>query len=272
MSWHVIARKDFEDSIRSRWLQGLTALFVGLVSLVAAVSLRFQTGGETITTNALLSSSLMGFLSGTLVPLIGLVIAYNSVTGERKSGSLKLLLSLPHSRADVVFGKVAGRSAALSGAIGVGFVLPAIILAIGPLSLDIVTYIGYTLLVVLLVSVFVGIAVGWSAAAPSQRIALGGAIGLYILFVPFWDVIQFPLQIALSSLPEWVPVSSTTLGNLLFLINPSSAFQGLSGALLGGEFMTGESVRLQIASLSMMLVWLLGAPLVGMQIFQQRDL
>jgi len=146
------------------------------------VSLRLSTGGETISTNALLGANFMGLLSGTLVPLIALVIAYSAVTGERESGSLKLLLSLPHSRADVVFGKVAGRSAALSTAIIVGFVVPAVILALGPLSLDIVSYVGYTLLVALLVSVFVAIAVGWSAAAPSQRIALGGAIGLYFLF------------------------------------------------------------------------------------------
>src|SRR6056297_1692719 len=176
MSWLVVARKDFEDAIRSRWLLGLTALFVGLVSLIAALSLPPE--GQTVGTNAVLSGGLVSLLSGTLAPLIALVIAYNAVTGERKSGSLKLLLSLPHSRGDVVFGKVAGRSAALSTAIIVGFIVPAVIFAFGPLRLDIVTYVGYTLLVALLVSVFVAIAVGWSAAAASQRIALAGAIGL----------------------------------------------------------------------------------------------
>jgi len=272
MSWQVVARKDFEDSIRSRWLQGLTALFVGLVSLIAVVVLRFSTGGETITTNALLGSTFMGLLAGTLLPLIGLVIAYNAVTGEHKSGSLKLLLSLPHSRADVVLGKVVGRSAALSTAIGVGFVLPAILLAIGPLSLDIGSYIGYTLLVALLVSVFVAIAVGWSAAAPSQRVALGGAIGLYFLFVPFWDAIRVSVQFALTRLPEWVPVSATTVGNALVLANPSSAFQVLTQSLLSGQFFTGESAGLQVGSLSMLLFWLLAPPLAGLLVFQRRDL
>ncbi|MFD1640490.1 ABC transporter permease subunit [Halohasta litorea] len=272
MSWLVVARKDFEDSIRSRWLQGLTGLFVGLVALIAVVSLRLSTGGETISTNALLGANFMGLLSGTLVPLIALVIAYSAVTGERESGSLKLLLSLPHSRADVVFGKVAGRSAALSTAIIVGFVVPAVILALGPLSLDIVSYIGYTLLVALLMSVFVAIAVGWSAAAPSQRVALGGAIGLYFLFVPFWEIIQFPLQIAISALPEWVPVSGTAISNALFLSNPASAFRGLTNALLQGQLFAGETAGLQVAALSMLLFWLLAAPLVGLLVFQRRDL
>ncbi|WP_253738778.1 ABC transporter permease subunit [Halohasta salina] len=270
MSWVVVARKDFEDAIRSRWLQGLTALFVGLVALIAAISLPPE--GQTVSTNAVLGGSFVGLLSGTLAPLIALVVAYSAVSGERESGSLKLLLSLPHSRADVVFGKVAGRAAALSTAIIVGFVVPAVILAFGPLELDVLTYIGYTLLVALLVSVFVAIAVGWSAAAPSQRTALAGAIGLYFLFVPFWDAVRFPLQFALQSLPEWVPVSATAVSNALFLINPASAFRGLTGALLRGQLFAGETAALQVSALSMLLFWLLAAPLAGLYVFQRRDL
>lgn len=270
MSWLVVARKEFEDSIRSRWLLGLTVLFVGLVSLIAAISLPPE--GQTVSTNAVLGGRFVELLSGTLAPLIALVIAYNAVTGERKSGSIKLLLSLPHSRGDVVFGKVAGRSAALSTAIIVGFVVPAVILAFGPLQLDVLTYIGYTLLIGLLASVFVAIAVGWSAAAPSQRIALGGTIGLYFLFVPFWDLIQIPLQLALGSLPEWVPLSATAISNALFIINPASAARVLTRSLLGGQFLSGEAAGLQLSALSMLLFWLLAAPLVGLLVFQRRDL
>jgi ABC-2 type transport system permease protein len=213
-----------------------------------------------------------GLLITNLVPLISLVVAYNAVTGEQESGSLKLLLSLPHSRADVVFGKTAGRSAALSTAIIVGFLLPAVVLAIGPFTLEPAVYLGYTLLVALLASVFVAIAIGWSAAAPSQRIALAGAIGLYFLFVPFWSGIQLRLGRAISSLPDWVPLSSETIGNALFLSNPSSAFQGLTTTLLGGEFFIGETANLQVAALAMLLFWLFAAPLVGLVFFERRDL
>jgi len=265
MSWLVVARKDFEDAIRSRWLIGLTVVFILLVSGVSYLA------RQTASANAVLQLSGSLFV-GTLVPLIALVVAYNAVTGERESGSLKLLLSLPHSRADVVFGKVVGRAAALSTAITVGFVLPAVILALGPFTLEIGTYIIYTALVALLASVFVGIAVGWSAAAPSQRTALGGAIGLYFLFVPFWNGIQFRLRTAIASLPDWVPLSAETVGNALYLSNPASAFQGLTTALLGGQFLSGESAGLQVSALSMLLFWLLAAPLVGLLVFQRRDL
>ena len=269
MSWLVVARKDFEDAIRSRWLLGLTTLFVLLVS--GAAYLVGSGGGGTLTANAVLSLAGQLFV-GTLVPLIALVVAYNAVTGEQESGSLKLLLSLPHSRADVVFGKVTGRAAALSTAIVVGFVLPALVLAVGPFSLSFGTYLGYTLLVALLASVFVAIAVGWSAAAPSQRIALGGAIGLYFLFVPFWGAIRFRLQRALASLPDWVPITAETAGNALFLSNPATAFRGLTNALLAGEFLSGETAGLQVSALSMLAFWFLAAPLVGLLFFNKRDL
>jgi len=264
MSWLVVARKDFEDSIRSRWLIGLTALFVLLISAVAYF-VRVEGSGEASANLVLQTAG--NFFIQALVPLIALVVAYNSISGERKSGSLKLLLSLPHSRADVVFGKVAGRSAALSTAIIVGFVLPAIIFAIGPFRLEIGAYLGYTLLVALLASVYVSIAVGWSAAAPSQRIALGGAIGLYFLFVPFWDAIQFPLQWAIASLPEWLPLSSEAVNTVLTLSNPSSAYSELTFAVF-----TGEMASLQLSALSMLLFWLLAGPLVGLLVFERRDL
>ncbi len=264
MSWLVVARKDFEDSIRSRWLVGLTALFVGLISLIAYFSR--PPAGEVVSANNVLGTFGTIFVT-TLIPLIALVIAYNAITGEQKSGSLKLLLSLPHSRADVVFGKVVGRSAALSTAIAVGFVLPAIILALGPFTLEVGAYLGYTLLVALLASVFVAIAVGWSAAASSQRIALAGAIGLYFIFVPFWGAIQFPLQFALASLPDWVPLDANTIWTAILLANPSTAFSELSGVVFSG---TADS--LQFAALSMLLFWLLAAPLVGLLFFERRDL
>ena len=269
MSWLVVARKDFADSIRSRWLLGLTALFVLLVALVAYL-LR-PAPGEVASANSVLGT-LGNLFVGTLIPLIALVVAYSAVTGERDTGSLKLLLSLPHSRADVVFGKVLGRSAALATAILVGFVLPAIVLAIGPFTLEIGSYLGYTLLVVLLAAAFVAIAVGWSAAAPSQRIALAGAIGLYFLFVPFWGAIRFPLQFALTSLPGWVPLDAGTISTALVLLNPRAAFGELSSVVLDGALLTGGDVEFQLAAIGMLVFWLLAPPLVGLFFFERRDL
>jgi ABC-2 type transport system permease protein len=271
VSVEVVARKDFEDAVRSRWLLGLTAFFTVLIAVVAYVVR--PGGGETFSSNAILNL-VNGTLVTTLVPLIALVVAYSAVVGERESGSLKLLLSLPHSRSDVIVGKVLGRSAALVLPVVVGFVLPALALAVGPLQFDPATYVGYTLLTAFLGVVFVAIAVGFSAATASQRVAIAGVVGLYFLFVPLWGAIQLPLQfwLGMGGGPAWLPVSGETVFRFLRVFNPTGSFKILSGAYLGGGLYTGDDVRLQVAATSMLLAWLLAPPLLGLWRFERADL
>lgn len=270
MSVVPIARKDFEDAIRSRWLLGLTALFVGLVSLAAYI-IR-PAPGDTISSNSLLQIVNQVFV-GILVPLIALVISYNAITGERESGSLKLLLALPHSRADLVVGKVIGRVGALTVPLLVGFILPAVVLAVGPLQFEAVTYVGYVLAVCLLGAAYVSIAVGLSAAVSTQRLAITGAILLYFLFVPLWDAIQFPLQIWLGGgTPGWLPLTLEELLRLLELINPNGSFGFVADGILSGQLYQGDSARVQISATLMLLTWTLAPPLLGLLTFETKDL
>ncbi|MEF8781333.1 MAG: ABC transporter permease subunit [Haloferacaceae archaeon] len=267
MSLLAVARKDFEDAIRSRWLLGLTLLFV---LLFAGTSYIFRPApGETLEANTILS--LFGQLFvGTLVPLLGLVVGYNAVSGERESGSLKLLLSLPHSRLEVVFGKVIGRAAALGAGILVGFVLPAVVLAIGPLEFDPAAYVGYTLLVVVFAAIFVSIGVGFSAAATTQRRALAGAIGLYFLFVPLWNAATGGFLLLFAQFPDWFPLERA--GEAAELANPSTAFQLVTDGFLAGSLFAGETASLQVSAAAMLVVWLLTPPLLGALKFEREDL
>lgn len=272
MSWQAVARKDFEDAVRSWWLLGLTTLFVLLTSGVAYVVR--PGGGGTFSSNAILGA-ISGTLVTTLIPLIALIMAYSAVVGERESGSLKLLLSLPHSRADVVFGKVLGRSVAIAAPILVGFILPALLLAVGPLQFDAGSYVGYILLTAFLGTVFVGIAVGFSAAMRSQQLATAGAMGLYLLFVPLWGAVQFPLQIYLQlsgGVPGWVPLTGQEIFRMIRLLNPTGSFKILSGAFLNDQLFTGGDVSLQVAALTMLFGWLLLPPLLGLWKFERADL
>ncbi|WP_101298049.1 ABC transporter permease [Halegenticoccus soli] len=271
MSWEAIARKDFEDAVRSRWLLALTALFVLLISAVAYIVR--PAPGQTFSSNAILGL-VNGTLVTTLVPLIALIIAYGAIVGERESGSLKLLLSLPHSRADVVFGKVLGRSAAITLPVVVGFIVPALLLAIGPLQFDAGSYVGYTLLTAFLGAVFVAIAVGFSAAMSSQRLAIAGAIALYLLFVPLWGAAQFPLQLylVLGGGPEWLPIAGEQLFRVLRLVNPTGSFKIVSGAFLNGGLFSGENASFHAAAAAVLLGWLSLPPLLGLWSFERADL
>ncbi|MFC7097376.1 ABC transporter permease [Halobaculum marinum] len=283
MSVEAVARKDFQDAVRSRWLLALSAFFVLLVSAVVYV---IRPGpGQTFPTSALLGSVFVrDALVTTLIPLIALVVSYNAVVGERESGSLKLLLALPHSRADVVFGKVIGRAGAIAVPISVGFLLPALVAAIGPLSLQPLTFLGYILLTLVLSSAFVAIAVGFSAGVASNRLAIGGAVGLYFLFVPLWGAIQFPLRLYLGTGgPDWLPISGSALLELLRLINPTGSFKIVAGEFVNGFlFAAGQAgveggagqyaLDMEIAAFAMLAAWLLVPPLLGLWRFEDADL
>jgi hypothetical protein len=107
MTWEVVARKDFQDAVRSHWLWALSALFVAVLAFPPALIIAdiIQIGQASEGLNTDLFVFLMRDTMTLLVPIIAIVLAYASVTGERDSGTLKLLLSLPHSRRDVVAGK-----------------------------------------------------------------------------------------------------------------------------------------------------------------------
>lgn len=271
MSVLAIAEKDFHDAIRSRWLLGLTLLFLGLISFVA-----YQVrppAGETISSNAFLNAPLIGFVVGTLMPLTALVISYNAISGERESGSIKLLLSLPNSRTDVVLGKLVGRSLAFSSAVIIAFVIPAILLAIGPLEFDPVKFVTYVFFVCLLGSAFVGIAIGFSAAMATQTRALIGALAIYVLFIPVWSVAEFPLSLWLTATdPWWLPIEGQELYTLLRVGRPSGAFGVITEVLLQSMEITENERRIQISAAAMMVFWTLAPPLLGLWKFDTDDL
>jgi ABC-2 type transport system permease protein len=280
MSWQAIARKDFEDAVRSQLLWGLSVLFLLLVS-AAALVLGYVTGSAT---SSAIMNALNGVLVTTLVPLISLVVAYGAVVGERESGSLKILLSLPHSRGDVVLGKVVGRSAAMAVPVFVGFLLPGIALLLTPAAFDLLKYVGFILFVVLLATVFVAIATGISAAASTQRRAIAGVIGFYFLFVPLWVVVQSPLQLYLTFVnPEalsGLPLTAQELLRVIRLINPTGSFKMLVGAFLNDALFAPnppgdvrvQSQTTQFAAAAMLALWTAAPPVLGWLNFREKDL
>ncbi|MFW5918537.1 MAG: ABC transporter permease [Haloferacaceae archaeon] len=273
MSWQAVARKDFEDSVRSYWLWGLSAVFLLIVSGVAFIG-GWIIGGD------LTGNDVIGFINRsivtTLVPLIAMVVSYASIVGERESGSLKILLSLPHSRADVVVGKVIGRSGAMAVPILVGFLLPAIAFLLTPTPLDLGRYVGFTLLVIVIAIEFVAISVGFSAAASTQRRAIAGVIGFYFLFVALWGSIQMPLQFfVLGGYPEslqWIPLAPEDLVRTLRLLNPTGSFKIITDAFLAGGLYEAANRSLHVSATLMVVLWIVAPPVLGLLQFQKRDL
>lgn len=266
MSWVAVARKDYRDAVRARWLWALTGIVVLLLLAAAALSMRLSGQGETISSDSIINGFLLPTLITTVLPLAALVVSYDSITGEQSSGSLKLLLSLPHSRSEVVAGKLVGRSAAVATPVVLGFVVPALLLAVGPVAFDPLGYVAFVALTAVLGAAFVGIALGLSAATASHRLALAGSVAAFFLFVPLWKAIQFPLQLALMAQGTSLPVAPGTLIHYLDLVNPTGAYKYLLRTIA-----TSQSQDVLLA-LALLYAWIIVPPLLGALVFERRDL
>lgn len=224
MSWVAVARKDLRDTARSKVLWVTIALFVlfagGLAYLWVEVLNRTQdlvqiagqAAGiqhpETVGFITLMSSGILTIGPVLVfVPVIGLMLGYKSIVGERDSGQIKLLLSLPHTRQDVMVGKLAGRSAVAMISVLVGFFVAAVIVA-ALSTLAPLVFLQFVLAVALFALVHVSIGIGISSAAPSSAWAIGLVVAFVGIFQVMWGGAFFVLKLVLfddvsATAPEW---------------------------------------------------------------------
>jgi ABC-2 type transport system permease protein len=203
-SVEAVAKKDFQDAIRSRALLVLATVFVVFFAASAyffadAVQQQLQAAAngsnasqvqaaqqarQGLNSDAFLDA--LTQVTRLLIPLTGIVVAYAALVGERESGTLKLLLALPHSRLDVVLGKLAGRSAVVSAPVLLGFLVAAPVFPLLGVTFKPVNFVLFAVATAFIGVVFVALSVGISAAAPTSRRAVITVVGLYALFTLLW--------------------------------------------------------------------------------------
>ena len=308
MTWRAVAEKDFEDSVRSRWLWGLSAFFFAFIGGTTAVFFTYVATGESGATSdtlfglfasGLLSLSYTGFLAFALA-FIALLTAYGSIIDERESGTVKLLLSLPHSRLDVIWGKLAGRSAVVVLPVIAGFFLAIVVLAVTGTPIVMENLVPQIALTVLLALVFVAIGVGISAAVDSGREATLWALGSYFLFALLWSMIAQGLPQLITEIGKRVPVldplsgAATIKGRLLVkYLNPLRAYETLVAQVYFGDPLQARLVKAgpfeQLAAQQalqdglpfylsgwfiflVLVFWLVVPPVMGYLVFRETEL
>lgn len=236
MSWAVVARKDFDDAVRSRALWSLTALFVLLIAgaalLYQFVLTQVQNAGDVAALNLLV------FLAGPatlFVAVATLVVCYKAVAGESESGSGKLLLGLPHTRRDVVFGKLVGRGAVVTAALAVGLLVAMVAIALLYAEFSLVEYVAFALLTALSVLAYVALYVGLSATTTSTSRATVLTVGAFFIVQLVWDL----LVVGISFLGA--PVLGTGVAQqaavVVASLVPKGAYQISVSALASGSFL-----------------------------------
>ncbi len=183
----VIAEKEFADAVRSKRLWGLTAVMLTLFGLmIFSFGLSARMGGEQILDP--LSQILLSLQTSvsTIAPLLGLALGYDAISGEREKGTLRLILSRPIYRDQVINGKAVGAVLTLAFAIGLATMVLvgcSSILLGASLDLDLVLRIViYVLLTILLAFTYYSISLLISSFSRRSSRSLILSILVWILF------------------------------------------------------------------------------------------
>ena len=115
----AIAGREIRDGFRNRWILAAT-LLLGALALILALLGSAPTGavGENRLAVTVVSLSSLGVF---LIPLIALLLSYETFVVEVERGTMLLLLACPVARWQVVFGKFLGHVAILALSIAVGY-------------------------------------------------------------------------------------------------------------------------------------------------------
>ncbi|ERH10288.1 MAG: hypothetical protein J07HX64_02060 [halophilic archaeon J07HX64] len=183
MSIRTVATRDLRNAGRSPALWG-GAIGLGLLGVGLAFVNRGRSQSPTVAVESLFD--VLTILLALLLPLAALVASYLAIAGERESGGIKFLLSVPNGRRDVFLGKLLSRL--LIATVGVGFAYaPATSVSLSKYGAFPAAVVFGTLAVTLVyAAVFVVIGVSLSATVASRNSAIGRSLLAYFLLVLFY--------------------------------------------------------------------------------------
>lgn len=228
----AIALKEFQDGLRNRWLVSITLIFsllsIGL-SYYGTVASGHISSPSLSSTIASLSS-----LSVFIIPLIALLLCYDSFVGEQESGTLLLLMTYPISRGQLLLGKFLGQGAIITSATIVGFGSAAVLLLFTTNLHGVMTAFGLFIVTSTLLGLsFVALGYMVSLSVTEKSKAAGIALILWFFFVLVFDLVLLGLLVGTSD-------SITQHGLVqLMMFNPADLFRLINLSSLNSSDVNG---------------------------------
>lgn len=227
-TWRQVAYKDFADAVRSKMVWGVTCVFVffmGLLLVIAPATIPAE-----IEIDAEMALAFVAETAQLFVPVVALIAAYMAVVGERRSGSLRILLSYPFSRFDVVVGKFVGRTVVIGTALTLGLAITVAVAAMIYGTPGVGTIVGVVAAVLLFGLAFTGLAVGVSAGTGTRGKAMASVLGIYLAFLMFWEALVAGVYYAVNGSLPGLEVEAWYF--LLLRLSPIEAFRALVDGVL----------------------------------------
>lgn len=251
---------EFCLALRNRWV-----LLATLALSVFALTLGFLSSGSATAIKGddlSITAASLATLSVYLIPLIALILSYDTICGEVERGTLALVLATPLSRGELVLGKFLSHVLVLAVAICVGFGISGVALALvfgsGPAGIFAWARLVWTGL--LLGSVFIGL--GMLVSTRTARTATSAVIviGVWLLAVVLYDVVLLAGLITDNG-----GFFTKVLFPYLVIANPGDAFRLFNLAALesaapvaGIDGLARTMPFSPVLSIVVLVIWLLG--------------
>ena len=174
-SIYIIAKKEFSDNARSKWIISLILIFLVLTIVSSIMAGSGKIGDMEDTVSALLS------IASMLVPVISIMLGYATISGEVESGALSIVLASPIKRLEVLLGKLLGLGSVMCFSILVGFGVSGLIIAVTTGHAQWGSYLVFVLLTMLLGLLYLSLAICFSAILKRRVVSL--AAGVMIFFM-----------------------------------------------------------------------------------------
>jgi len=182
----ILTQKELYDARRNRWFLLYAIAFAGLSLSLAWLALsgmgNYGLAGFGRTGASLINLVLL------IVPLMGLTLGALSLASEREKGTLLYLMAQPIAQSELLLGKYLGLALALLAAIGTGFGLTGLLIAVRNGGAHIGPYLLLLLLAFLLALVSLSLGFLISAAVQHSATAVGLALFLWLLLIFFGDL------------------------------------------------------------------------------------
>jgi Cu-processing system permease protein len=270
----ILTMKELQDGLRNRWIAA-AIIVLGILALVLSVLGSAPTGSVRVSELDISVISLAS-LSVYLIPLIALMLSFDAMVGELERGTMMLLLTYPVTRWQVIMGKFMGHVLILFIAILVGYggAAVAMVLFTGSGTEGWQAYVVMMASSLMLGSVFIALGYLVSVLVSERATAAGAAIGLWLVFVVFYDLLLFG-----ALMMDTGQVIGQQLFSILMLVSPTdsyrifnlSLFEGVSEAagIAGVASEAGLSATLLISA---MMLWVIVPLAATLLVFQRREL
>ncbi|MFO7791468.1 MAG: ABC transporter permease subunit [Candidatus Saliniplasma sp.] len=269
----AIAKKEFMNNVRNKWVFILGLVFVGLILLTSAYG-GLESRGEAGIKGYEFTISVGSEMVVLLTSVVAIMLGYKTVVEEVESGNIGLLLTSELDRKEIVTAKFLGLSTVLTAAVVGGLAVGGVLIGIMASFEGALDYLYFMVLSLLFSLVFLSLAVLMSSVVKKKSHALAGGIFLWLFFNIVFELILFGVLVAREGVPDltgsqvefvfpdWYWFASLLSPNETFSMGVRLIMERIDlPAILNLPFIVGS-----------LLLWIIVPLALSLYIFERNDL